>query len=63
MVSIMDNPLLPKMLAKILLKAIVTIQTFVRKNPAPFIAKIYGDGKISLWKDSKTLKEEMENLL
>jgi predicted nuclease of predicted toxin-antitoxin system len=43
----------------ILLKAIVPMQEFVRKHPAPFIAKIYGDGTIRMWKDSQTLLKEL----
>ncbi|WP_414755549.1 hypothetical protein [Anabaena sp. CCY 9910] len=47
-------------MAEILLKVIVKMQGFVRKHPAPFIAKIYRDGKISMWKDSETLTKELE---
>ncbi|WP_071188231.1 hypothetical protein [Trichormus sp. NMC-1] len=37
-----------KDMSEIFLKAIVPMQEFVRKHPAPFIAKIYRDGKINL---------------
>jgi hypothetical protein len=41
-------------------KAIVPMQEFARKNSAPFIAKIYRDGRIDLWKDHQTLLEELQ---
>lgn len=41
-------------------KAIVPMQEFVRKNPAPFIAKIYRDGRIDIWKNQQTLLEDLE---
>ncbi|MCY7278842.1 MAG: hypothetical protein LH702_35175 [Phormidesmis sp. CAN_BIN44] len=41
-------------------KAIVPMQEFVRKHPAPFIAKIYRDGSIDMWKDSQTLIQDLE---
>ncbi|MEH2001186.1 MAG: hypothetical protein V7L00_20965 [Nostoc sp.] len=47
-------------MAAIFLKAIVPMQEFVRKHPAPFIAKIYRDASIALWKDSQALVEELE---
>ena len=49
-------------MAAIFLKAIVAMQEFVRKHPAPFIAKIYRDGSIVLWKDNQTLLEELNQL-
>jgi len=48
-------------MAAIFVKAIVSMQEFVRKHPAPFIAKIYRDGKISLWKDSQELLTELKS--
>ncbi len=39
-------------MAKIFQKAIVAMQAFARNNPAPFIAKIYKDGKVTAWKSS-----------
>ncbi len=48
-------------MAAIFLIAIVLMQEFVRKYPAPVIAKIYRDGKINLWKDSKELSAELKN--
>ncbi len=41
-------------------KAIVPMQEFVRQHPAPFIAKIYRDGSIDMWKDSQTLIQDLE---
>ncbi len=38
------------------------MQEFVRKNPAPFIAKVYRNNQITLWKDSQMLLAEL-NLL
>jgi predicted nuclease of predicted toxin-antitoxin system len=46
-------------MAAIFLKAIVPMQDFVRKHPAPFIAKIYRDGRIDMWKNDQTLLEEL----
>lgn len=49
-------------MAAIFLKAIVAMQEFVREHPAPFIAKIYRDGKILMWKDKQMLEEELKRL-
>ena len=32
---------------------------FIAKNPAPFIAKVYKDGKVSHWKDAQDLQDEI----
>ncbi|MGH1396088.1 MAG: hypothetical protein ACRAVC_18970 [Trichormus sp.] len=50
-------------MATIFLESIPLIQEFVRKHPAPFIAKVYRDKRISLWKDSQTLLEELQQFL
>lgn len=50
-------------MAALFLKAIVPMQEFVRKHPAPFIAKIYRDARISMWKDSQKLTEELQRFL
>jgi predicted nuclease of predicted toxin-antitoxin system len=50
-------------MVEIFLKAIGPMQRFVHKHPAPFIAKIYGDGKVSMWKDDQTLTEELNRFL
>lgn len=41
------------------LKAIIPMQEFVREHSAPFIAKIFRDGHIEMWKDTQTLEEEL----
>lgn len=48
-------------MADILIKTIIKMQEFVRKNDAPFIAKIYRDGRIEMWKNHKTLLDELED--
>ena len=50
-------------MAAIFLKAIVSMQEFVREHPAPFIAKIYRDGKVSMWKDDQMLNQELKRFL
>ena len=47
---------------KILEKAIIPIQNFIEKNPAPFIAKIHKDGSVKKWKTAKDLLDEINNL-
>ena len=46
----------------ILTKAIVPIQNLVRKHPAPFIAKIYRDSRVEIWRDREALSEELNEL-
>ncbi|MEH2115252.1 hypothetical protein [Nostoc sp.] len=50
-------------MAEIFLKAIGSMQRFIRKHPAPFIAKIYRDGKVSMWKNDQILIEELKRFL
>lgn len=50
-------------MAEVFIKAVNRIQQFTRKHPAPFIAKIYRDGSIQMWKDSQELSEELEKFL
>lgn len=47
-------------MSAILLKAVVPMQEFVREHPAPFIAKIYRDSRITMWKDQEVLLKELE---
>jgi hypothetical protein len=47
---------------EVFLKVIVPMQEFVEKHPAPFIAKIYREGHIKMWKDAQTLEEELKCL-
>jgi len=49
-------------MAAIFLKSIIAMQEFVRKHPAPFIAKIYRDGSIRLWQGNQALLEELNQL-
>jgi PIN like domain len=46
---------------KILIKAIVPMQNFVQKYPAPFIAKIYRDSRLEMWRDREALLKELDN--
>ncbi|MGB3614160.1 MAG: hypothetical protein WBA10_10225 [Elainellaceae cyanobacterium] len=43
-------------------KAVATMQRFTRDNPAPFIAKVYRDGRVSGWKSADELREEFFGL-
>ncbi len=38
------------------------MQEFVRNNNAPFIAKVYRDARVEMWKDAPTLLTEINNL-
>ena len=42
-------------------KAIIPMLKFIEKNDPPFIAKVYRDGKVSAWKDAKSLIDEIIN--
>ncbi len=44
---------------EILIKAIGPMQNLVHKHPAPFIAKIYRDSKVEIWRDREALSEEL----
>jgi arsenate reductase-like glutaredoxin family protein len=46
----------------ILLKAIVPMQQFVHKYPAPFIAKIHRDSRLEMWRDREALLAELHDL-
>jgi predicted nuclease of predicted toxin-antitoxin system len=46
-------------MANIFLLAIVKMQALVYKNQAPFIAKIYRDGRVEMWKDRQSLLDEI----
>lgn len=62
MFALASQSLSGKDMAEIFLKAIVPMQEFVRKHPAPFIAKVYRDNSIKLWQDSQMLLEELKRL-
>ncbi len=49
-------------MAAIFLESIIAMQEFLRKHPAPFIAKIYRNGRIDMWKDKQMLLEELNKL-
>jgi hypothetical protein len=38
------------------------MQEFVQKHNAPFIAKIYKDGRIGMWKDHHALLGELTTI-
>lgn len=42
-------------------KAIIPMQKFIEKNPAPFIAKIYRNGDVKAWKAAEVLLAEIKN--
>jgi predicted nuclease of predicted toxin-antitoxin system len=46
-------------MAEIFLKSIISMQELIRKHPAPFIAKVYRNGRIDMWIDSQTLLMEL----
>ena len=48
-----------KQMADIFLGAVTKMQEFVRTYPAPFIAKVYRDGRVEMWKDAQTLLDEL----
>ncbi len=41
-------------------KALKSIKKMALQNPGPFIAKVYRDGKVSMWKNAETLIKECE---
>jgi predicted nuclease of predicted toxin-antitoxin system len=50
-------------IADIFLHAIPEMREFIRNNPAPFIAKIYREGKVKSWKDNLDLLTELNKFL
>ena len=48
-----------KQMADIFLRAVTKMQEFVLSYPAPFIAKVYRDGRVEMWKDAQTLLGEL----
>ena len=49
-----------KEMAEIFRVAILEMQKFIEKNPAPFIAKVYREGKVKSWKTQADLLAELE---
>ncbi len=43
-------------------KAALPMQEFARDNVAPFIAKVYRDGRVEAWKDHQELLEEIREI-
>jgi predicted nuclease of predicted toxin-antitoxin system len=59
MFTLASQNLSGKEMADIFLKSITKMQEFVRTHPAPFIAKVYRDGRVEMWKDAQTLLDEL----
>lgn len=51
-----------KKMADIFVQSINKMQEFAFEHNAPFIAKVYRDGRVKMWKDAVTLLEEINNL-
>lgn len=49
-----------KQMAEIFLASITKMQEFVRTYPSPFIAKVYRDGRVEMWKDAQALLSEFK---
>ena len=48
-------------MADIFLSAIVKMRQLIWINPAPFIAKVYQNGTVKLWKDDEDLLAELDD--
>ena len=48
-------------MAEIFRIAIPNIQNFIYKHPAPFIAKVYRDSKVKVWKNATDLLDEIDS--
>ena len=59
MFTLASQNLSGKQMADIFLRSVNKMQEFVRKHPAPFIAKVYRDGRVEMWKDAQTLLDEL----
>ncbi len=62
MFTLASQNLTGKEMANIFIESITNMQEFVRQNNAPFIAKVYRDNRVKMWKDALTLLDEMNNL-
>ena len=49
-------------MANIFVEAIEEMRKKIRNNSAPFIAKVYRDGKVKIWMDSEDLLAELDKL-
>jgi hypothetical protein len=61
MFTLASQNLSGKEMADIFLQSITKMQEFVRQNPAPFIAKVYRDRRVEMWKDKQTLLKEFKH--
>ena len=59
MFTLASQNLSGKQMADIFLGAVTKMQEFVRTHPAPFIAKVYRDGRVEMWFDAQTLLDEL----
>ena len=62
MFTLASQNLTGKEMANIFIKSITNMQEFVRNHNSPFIAKVYRDNKVKMWKDSSTLLDEINKL-
>lgn len=60
MFTLVSQNLSGKQMADIFLGAVTKMKEFVRKHPAPFIAKVYRDGRVEMWKNAQTLLDELK---
>jgi hypothetical protein len=44
-------------------EAAIKMQALISKHSAPFIAKIYQDGNVKLWKNDEDLLTELEDFI
>lgn len=52
MFTLASQNLSGKQMADIFVRSANKMQEFARKHPAPFIAKVYRDGQVEMWKDA-----------
>jgi predicted nuclease of predicted toxin-antitoxin system len=53
--ALVSGQLNRQQMADLFVNALVKFEKFAQGNEAPFIAKIYKDGRVELWKDQATL--------
>ena len=63
MFTLAKQDLTAKQMSDAFVKGIIRIQDLVRQHPGPFIAKIYRDGRVEMWKDEKILSKELKKYL
>ncbi|MEM8828403.1 MAG: hypothetical protein AAGE96_03480 [Cyanobacteria bacterium P01_G01_bin.19] len=61
MFTLASQNLIGREMANIFLQSITKMQEFVYKHYAPFIAKVYRNQKVEMWKDASTLLKEARN--